>query len=137
MEIFKSRPDIFPSNEIDQITEGSNFSSTNNHYKIVAESDNKVAGFTDVLLNSQNIWMLNWLAVGDLFQKQGVGSSLVNLIIEWLLKKGVKELQVQTCSCDGEAPARAFYEKRGFVPIKTEKNGYGKGHSKITFLKEL
>ena len=87
LEIFKSRPDIFPSNEIDQITEGSNFSSTNNHYKIVAESDNKVAGFTDVLLNSQNIWMLNWLAVGDLFQKQGVGSSLVNLIIEWLLKR--------------------------------------------------
>lgn len=138
LAIFKSRPDIFPDNEIMQITEKTKLPSEENHYKIVAECDEKVAGYGGAVFDSQQeLWNLDWFAVSKQFQRQGVGSLLLDSIVEWLRKKKMNKLQVETCSCNGEAPARAFYTSQGFVPIRTEKDGYAKGHSKITFLKQL
>lgn len=138
LAIFKSRPDIFTESEIKQIEEETKLFSDEAHYKIVACGDKKVAGYGGAVFDpQQKLWNLDWLSVGEKFQRQGVGSLLMNLIIEWLQQQKADRLQVETCSCDGEAPARAFYTSHGFVIIKTEKDGYAKGHSKITFLKQL
>jgi len=138
LAIFKSRPDIFPDNEMMRIIEETKLPSDKTHYKTVAGCGKKVAGYGEAVLNPQKkLWNLNWFAVSEQFQRQGVGSLLINSIVEWLRKKKVNEIQAETCSCDGEAPARAFYTNKGFVPTKTEKDGYAKGHSKITFLKQL
>lgn len=138
LAIFKSRPDIFPDNEIKQIIEETKLPSEETHYKIVAECDEKVVGYGGAVFDSQSeLGNLDWFAVGKQFQRQGVGSLLMSSIIEWLRSKKVNKLQVETCSCNSEVPARAFYASQGFVPIRTKKNGYAKGHSKITFLKRL
>ena len=137
LKIFRSRPDIFTRNEIVQLTKESKFSSKINSKKIVVLANDTVAGFIECLQSSQDVWTINWLAVNEQFQRQGIGRQLVDSIFEWLRNKKVYCVFVETCGCDGEAPARAFYVNQGFAPVKTEKDGYAKGHSKITFIKNL
>lgn len=138
LSLFKSRPDIFPKNEIKQLAEETKSVSTDDHLKIVSMQGESVAGYTAVKFNEdQNRWDLHWLAVGENFQHQGVASSLLKYISDWLVNKNVNKLYVETCSCDGEAPARAFYTKNGFNQVMVEKDGYNIGHSKITFIKNF
>ncbi len=138
VSIFKLRPDIFPPNEIKQIEEETKEEVSSNHYKAVATTGATVLGYCGAFYNTEDkSWEIDWFAVHPDHQSIGVGSRLIANIEDWLNGQGIGKLQVKTCSCDGEAVARAFYTKHGFVVANTEKDGYAPGHSKLTFVKKL
>jgi ribosomal protein S18 acetylase RimI-like enzyme len=136
--IFQSRPDIFPPNEIDQIKQDLKKSGTDSHYKIVAMFDYKVVGYCGTFFNtSLNYWYIDWLSVHPQYKRRGIGHTLLSNIVNWLSKKRINRVCVETCSCSGEADARHFYNKQGFEVIRTEIDGYAKGHSKLTYMKKI
>jgi GNAT superfamily N-acetyltransferase len=138
LEIFKSRPDIFPETEIIQIIEDLKFGGTNVHNKLVAVTESKVVGYIGTYFDQpQKTWLLDWFSILPEYKRQGIGKELFNNVITWLKAKNVTRLLAETCSCEGEADARAFYANQYFKQVKCEVDGYAPGHSKITYQKEI
>lgn len=110
LAVFNSRNDIFPREEIELLTHDLKSISTSAHQKIVALVDEQVIGYAALKFDAaRKRWYLFWLAVAKDFQRKGVATKLLHFFVEFLKKKKVKRLFVETCSCDGEKPARAFY----------------------------
>lgn len=139
LEIFKSRPDIFPDYEIAVIVKETQEPSSKKHLKIVALDKEKVVGYVGAFKakDSKDSWLLDWLAVAQDYQGQGIGSLLMKKIFESLAKLKIAKLFIETCSCDGEKPARAFYSKQGYKRAAVLPNYYSQGHSKVVFLKRI
>ena len=138
ISLFESRPDIFPPEEMRQISEDMNDESTPDHYKIVATSNNNVIGYCGAVKSNDNsLWFIDWFSVHPDYQHLGVGSSLLSNIEDYLKSLGVYEYSVQTCSCSGESVARSFYTKNQFELKNTEVDGYAPDHSKLTYTKPL
>ena len=136
--LFSCRPDIFPANEMEQITKEMLDLGNTTHCKFVCIEDETVLGYLGALLDKEtNYWFLDWFSVQPNIQGKGVGSALLSTVEGWLQNQDVNELRVQTCSCDEETKARDFYTKKHFELENTEKDGYALNHSKLTCLKKL
>lgn len=136
--LFAFRPDIFPINEMDQIKIGLNDIGDSTHCKFVCTEKGTVLGYLGALLCKETTnWFLDWFSVHPNAQGKGIGSALLSTVERWLQHREVKELRVQTCSCEGETTARNFYTKKHFELENTEIDGYAPSHSKLTYVKIL
>jgi len=136
--LFSYRPDIFPANEMIQIKNEMGELGDSMHCKFVCVEGTMVLGYLGALLDKDtNRWFLDWFSVHPNYQGISIGSALLKTVEDWLLKNGVSEVRVQTCSCEGETNARDFYTKKLFLLEDTEKDGYAPNHSKLTYIKTL
>ncbi|WP_242054337.1 GNAT family N-acetyltransferase [Nostoc parmelioides] len=54
------------------------------------------------------------IAVDPDYQRQGVGSALIDFALNWMKATGISIAMVETGGDPGHAPARCTYEKLGF-----------------------
>jgi|GEM_PF-2017238 len=137
--IFASYPELFPQAEL-KILKGELSSPSNpKNYKFIAIANNKIVGFISLATcyATDYSWQVNWLAVRSECRQRGVGTSLLSALFLQAKKIRLKRIFVETCSCERERPARAFYEKNGFQQIALIPEFYGANHSKVTYQKEL
>ena len=90
--------------------------------------------------HSDRVWNLYFLAVTAEHQGGGTGSALVAYVEANLRTRGeevAKLLLIETSSVESFAPARAFYEKLGYVEEARIREYYGPGDDKVVFWKLL
>jgi ribosomal protein S18 acetylase RimI-like enzyme len=88
----------------------------------VAEEENQVMGYVAIDLPADEIHgEIYMLAVDPSFQGRGIGSRLTDHAIEEIRKAGRAMVMVETGGDPGHAPARATYERRGFIGLPAER----------------
>jgi len=80
---------------------------------------------------------LYWIAVERAEQRAGLGSRLLAASEARALALGCRRLYVDTSGRADYAPARAFYERRGYRRAATLEDFYAPGDSKVVYLKIL
>ncbi|MBN1263210.1 MAG: GNAT family N-acetyltransferase [Candidatus Pacebacteria bacterium] len=138
-KIFKSYPNLFTKAELKILREDLKTGDNKSHFKFVAVDKEQVVGFISLATcyATDYSWQVNWLAVHPDFQRLGVGRLLINFLFQKAKKLGLKRLFVETCSCQGEKPARLFYQKHGFKKIARLPDFYARKHSKVIYLKNI
>lgn len=86
---------------------------------------------------TENSYDLYWLVVDRQHRKQGFAGQLLVLSEEAIKSAGGKQIFAETSSRQDYAPARAFYEKAGFLQCAWQKNFYSAGDDKVTFMKQV
>ncbi len=87
-------------------------------FVLVAEVDERVAGFIAYTLNSEEkTGEVELLAVHPDYQNRGIGTMLNNFVLEKMKESGMKLAVVSTGGDPGHAPARRTYEKAGYIPL--------------------
>ncbi|NJM73926.1 MAG: GNAT family N-acetyltransferase [Scytonema sp. RU_4_4] len=86
---------------------------------IAIDSDSTV-GFVAVKLHPQSrMGEIYMIAVDPDYQRQGIGTALIEFALDWMKAAGMSVAMVETGGDPGHAPARCTYEKVGFglLPI--------------------
>ena len=86
----------------------------------VAIDCDSTVGFVAVkLYYSDGMGEIYMIAVDPDYQRQGIGSALIEFALLWMKEKGMSVAMVETGGDEGHAPARYTYEKVGFglLPI--------------------
>jgi GNAT superfamily N-acetyltransferase len=86
----------------------------------VAIDAGSTVGFVAVKLDSaSSMGEIYMIAVDPDYQRQGIGSALIEFALAWLKDAGMSVAMVETGGDPGHAPARCTYEKLGFglLPI--------------------
>lgn len=101
---------------------------------IVAENKEEIIGFTIGKPKNEMAEMIS-LAVAPAWRKKGIGTKLINFLIEHFKEKRLKEisLNVRTKNKIGIF----FYQNLGFKIIKTIKNYYRNGEDAYLMKKEI
>lgn len=93
------------------------------HLMYVAINSNKIIGFLTIQQKNNRVVEISWMAIKREYQRQGIGSALVNYIADNLKVQGVKLLEVKTLSEETEylsyENTRKFYKKNGFIHLET------------------
>ena len=93
------------------------------HLLYIAADLAEVVGFMAINCKNNHVAEISWAAVELEHQHQGIGSALIDYIINDLKSQGIRLLQVKTLSEDVKYPpyeiTRRFYEKMGFIHIET------------------
>lgn len=72
-------------------------------------------GFVAVKLHSESrMGEIYMLAVHPDYQRQGIGTALMKVALNWMKEAGMSVAMVETGGDPGHAPARSAYEKMGF-----------------------
>ncbi|MCC5623200.1 GNAT family N-acetyltransferase [Nostoc sp. CHAB 5715] len=77
-------------------------------------------GFVAVKLHSESrLGEIYMIAVDPDYQRRGIGSALMEFVLDWMKVAGMSVAMVETGGDPGHAPARYTYEKLGFglLPI--------------------
>ena len=89
----------------------------------VAIDADDFVGFAGILRKSDKVAEISWIAVKANHQHQGIGSALIDHIVQDLSSQGTSLLEVKTLAENVDhAPyeiTRRFYEKMGFVHLET------------------
>ncbi|HIJ90864.1 MAG: GNAT family N-acetyltransferase [Desulfobulbaceae bacterium] len=80
---------------------------------------------------------LYWVAVDPAMGRQGVGRLLLKQMEDELGGQGPAKVYVDTSSTPGYDPARAFYEKNGYLVACVLPDFYRDGDDKVIYLKEI
>ena len=80
---------------------------------------------------------LYWLVVHPRAQGRGGASRLLALAEADVRRRGGRQLIAETSSTDPYAPARAFYEARGFRDVARIPDFYRVGDDKVVYVKPL
>ncbi|MEE9509949.1 MAG: GNAT family N-acetyltransferase [Candidatus Bathyarchaeia archaeon] len=89
-----------------------------NHHLVVAEQQNRVIGFGS-LSRKINLWTegmlghIDELVVDDREQQRGIGTIILNYIIERGLQLGCRRIELD--SAYHRKQAHQFYQRKGFV----------------------
>lgn len=89
-----------------------------NHHLVVAEQQNRVVGFGS-LSRKINLWTegmlghIDELVVDDREQQRGIGTIILNYIIEMGLQLGCRRIELD--SAYHRKQAHQFYQRKGFV----------------------
>lgn len=97
----------------------------------VAEEDGRVIGYSGVLFCYDAEIAL--IAVHPSFRRRGIAGKLLDRSLAFSEEKGAENvfLEVRTSN----APARALYESRGFIPISIRKAYYADGEDAIVMVR--
>ncbi|MDD8048486.1 MAG: ribosomal protein S18-alanine N-acetyltransferase [Thomasclavelia sp.] len=103
-------------------------------YYLLAEEDNRIIGFIGSYFLGDQI-QISRIAVAKDFQRKGIGSILINKIIEESINNNCSiNLEVRTSN----AKAINLYEKHGFKKVSTRKNYYSDtGEDAYLYVKEM
>lgn len=81
---------------------------------VALDSDSTV-GFVAVKLHSESsMGEIYMVAVDPDYQRQGIGTALMEVALDWMKDVGMSVVMVETGGDPGHAPARHAYEKVGF-----------------------
>jgi GNAT superfamily N-acetyltransferase len=80
---------------------------------------------------------LYWIAVDPAAQRHGLGSRLLAASEARAAVLGCRRVWVDTSGRAHYAPARAFYERRGYRHVATLEDFYAPGDPKLVYLKIL
>jgi GNAT superfamily N-acetyltransferase len=84
----------------------------------VADADGAVCGFVAARLDHEaSMGEIYLIAVDPEHQRLGIGSALTSVALDWVKQNGMAAAMVETGGDPGHAPARAVYEKAGFVQL--------------------
>lgn len=84
----------------------------------VCEVDGELAGFVNVTFDADELaGEIYMIAVDPTHQRRGVSAALTELAVAEMRKRGMTLATVSTGGDPGHAPARAAYEKAGFIPF--------------------
>ena len=85
----------------------------------VAVADDRPVGFAAVALNAvhERMGVVDMIAVDPSYQRQGIGTKLMDRAIEHMRECGMDIAAVETGGDRGHAPARELYEAGGFTPL--------------------
>jgi ribosomal protein S18 acetylase RimI-like enzyme len=81
----------------------------------VAEADDTIAGFVNVVFNADKSAEIYMIAVDPAAQRRGIASRLTDFALDEMRRRGVDLAIVATGGDPGHLPARATYEKAGFT----------------------
>lgn len=90
---------------------------------VVCELDGRVAGYIGVLLAADVCDITN-VAVDPVFRRRHLATQMLDELLRQVPFWGITTLTLEVR--ESNAPARAFYEKNGFVPVGRRKNYYEK-----------
>lgn len=136
-KIFQAYPNLFLKQEYLMLQSDLLEGSDEYCIKLVALDNGRTVGFLAVVTRDDigKCRQINWLAVDPAYRRKKVASNLLAELEKMMKTEKVERLFVETCTCSGEAPARSFYEKNGFIPQATLTDFYGKGHSDVIYQK--
>lgn len=81
----------------------------------VAINNESTIGFVAVKLQpEESMGEIYMVAVDPDFQRQGIGSALIEFALNWMKNAGMSIAMVETAGDSGHATARHTYEKAGF-----------------------
>ncbi|MUG95206.1 GNAT family N-acetyltransferase [Scytonema sp. UIC 10036] len=81
----------------------------------VAIDSSSTVGFVAVKLHEQSsMGEIYMIAVDPDYQRQGIGTALVEFALDWMKVAGMSVAMVETGGDPGHSPARCTYEKLGF-----------------------
>ena len=105
----------------------------------VAEDGGDPAGFScwGPTPGTEGTFDLYWIAVHPRWQRTGLASRLVDRASDDAVRCGGRLLVVETSDTGPYAPARAFYESRGFRVAARIPDFYGPGDAKVIYTKTL
>jgi len=107
---------------------------------LVAEVEGAIVGFV-LWLKEADVYEIKWLAVVRERHRQGIGSLLIDGLVDTAREAGAKRISVDTLAPTHEyepyARSRAFYEARGFQLAGIESGGFPEGWDKATYALEL
>ena len=104
----------------------------------VATKNNKVIGITGFFTfkkDEEEADWLAWYAVDKKYRRQGIGTNLLEFVINNARKRKKKYLRLYTSMAEEEKEAQLLYEKFGLKIIKKEKSPYQEGS--IVIYREL
>jgi GNAT superfamily N-acetyltransferase len=82
-------------------------------------------------------WDLYWIAVDPAAQRGGLGSRLLAATEACAAALGGRRMYVDTSGRADYGPARAFYERHGYLRAATLADFYAPGDPKVVYCKEL
>lgn len=106
---------------------------------MVAERFGRVVGFAcfGPVPMTEGTYDLYWIAVDPLVRGTPVAATLDDAVTEAVRRAGGRWLLAETSSQAGYAPARRFYEKRGYRLLEQIPDFYRAGDDRLTFGKRL
>ena len=108
-------------------------------FLVAVDRNNKLYGFIsfgDIPL-TDGCYDLYWVMCDPLLQNNGIGTKLLNRVIEILKTRGVRKLFAETSSREDYVSAHNFYKKRGFKLIAQTPDFYKVGDDKLVYVKDL
>ena len=86
----------------------------------VADADGEIVGFLTVERPFPDCAEISWMAVQRERRSAGIGTALIEKLVDDARRAGTRLLLVMTSGDSDEyVPTRAFYRARGFLPAKT------------------
>jgi ribosomal protein S18 acetylase RimI-like enzyme len=83
------------------------------------------------------VYDLYWIAVHPAHQDKKIGTALLEAVEADLVRRGARQLYIETSDKRQYAPTRAFYERRGYAVAAHFEDYYDVGDGKVVFLKTL
>ena len=110
------------------------------HFVILEKGKAKilgVSGYTPDKYYTPGIYWLGWTYVDKEFRRRGLGSTLLQYVIDAVQQKKARKLYVDTSNDPIYHPAIALYKSFGFKTEGVLKNYYRKGEDFVILGKEL
>ncbi len=86
---------------------------------------------------TQGTFDLYWIAVNPDFQRQEVGSKLLDFLEEGVKEKGGRMILADTSTVPQYEKTKSFYLRNGFQEVARVPDYYHPGNDRITFCKRL
>jgi ribosomal protein S18 acetylase RimI-like enzyme len=90
-----------------------------------------VSGYYIDDFEARGVYWLSWTYVNPFFQGEGVGTQLMNAVVETLEVLGARRLFVSTSSLDKYGAAVEFYERHGFEREGRLEDYYAPGEDQL------
>jgi GNAT superfamily N-acetyltransferase len=109
------------------------------HRNYVAIVDDRVVGVSGFYVDREtdDVFWLNWTYVAPDYQRQGIGSKLLDTIQEEIRKLGARKLYVDTSDGPIYKGAVTFYERKGLKLEAELKNYFQDGETKLILGKRV
>ena len=82
---------------------------------------------------TDRVWELYWICVERSHQRNHAGHELMEYVYTDLRARSARALYLETSDSDAYRPARAFYEREGFVRVAHLNDFYARGEGKIIY----
>lgn len=108
--------------------------------RVIDGPDGQPAGWTYISadpIGPPHVWELWWIGVDTQWLGRGYGKRLLADAEATARSGGAKLLLISTSSLDKTAPARALYERQGFLQVGRIPGYYADGDDKIIYCKTL
>ena len=116
-------PEFFAPNERDDYKNFLN--SVPRDYEL-CEKDGKLVGAFGLSSMSSDVGALEWILLNPAVQGSGLGTTIMNRVMEWAMQRGFSQLKIATSH-----KAYKFFEKKGAVAVSELENGWGPGMHRI------